>query len=274
MEMMGVKTVAITRSGDDAREFVARAEEGGMHPIPLPTIRLVERGGNTAGEFLEEVRRYDPDYCVFMSSKAVRLLFDSARRASVLDQLLLAVANTTVVAVGPVTKATLAEQGIRANHMPERTFSSVGIGEVFSGLGAPGRRVLVPRSAASTPFLRELLQKMGLDVREVLLYDVQAVRDDPAWDDFAERLSQSAVDGMIFTSASSVRAFFEIMEGYRGRSELLADLGGLEVVAIGPFTADELTEFGVSSAVAQAHTVRGAFDALSNILSWKPEDSA
>lgn len=255
------KTIAITRSREDAAEFIAMAEKSGARPIPLPTIQLVETGKDTAGKFLEQVQRYDPDYCVFMSSKVVRLLFDSASRSSIGDRLRLAIANTTAVAVGPVTKASLAEHGIRARHMPERTFSSVGVGEVLSAICSEGEKVIVPRSGAATPFLGDLLRKIGLDVLEVRLYDVRAAGRGPAWDGFAKMLSESAVDGIVFTSASSVRGFFEIMQKYRERERLAKELAKTRVVAIGPFTADELAQFGLDSAVARVHTVAGAFEA-------------
>ena len=109
----------------------------------------------------------------------------------------LAIANTTVIAVGPATRAALQKHGIKTNNMPARTFSSVGVGEVLTRLGAVGRKALVPRSSASTPFLRDLLQKIGLDVKELHMYDVRAVADTPDWDDFAQLFLQSAVDGII-----------------------------------------------------------------------------
>ena len=57
------------------------------------------------------------------------------------------------------------------NHQPT-TYSSVGVGEEFTKLNAVGKKVIVPRSGASTPFLKELLSKIGIDVLEIHLYDV------------------------------------------------------------------------------------------------------
>ncbi len=262
--MLHKKTIAITRSKDDAKEFIAMAEKRGARPIALPTIQLVARSPDIADEFLDQMQQYDPDYCIFMSSKAVRLLFDSANDK---PRLQLAIANTTVIAVGPVTRAALQKHGIKTNHMPARTFSSVGVGEVLTRLGAVGRKALVPRSSASTPFLRDLLKKIGLDVQELHVYDVRAVADTPDWDGFAQLFLQSAVDGIIFTSASSVRGFFEIMQRHHGKEALLEGLKGMKVVSIGPFTADELAEHGVQGTTAQVHTVPGALDAITDAVS-------
>ncbi len=265
MEAMN-RTIAITRSPDDAAEFVSLAEGEGIMTYALPTIQLVSRGLQIVDEFLGHAAEYSPDYSVFMSSKAVRLLFETARQNSKLDELRLAVANTAVVAVGPKTGEALKEQGIRVNQMPPKTYSSVGVGEVFTGLNAVGKKVIIPRSGASTPFLKELLNKIGLDVLEVHLYDVCAFQDTTEWNGFRKAFSEGAVDGVVFTSASSVRGFFDIMSRDHDAAALSSYLQKTAVVAIGPFTADELKKFGVPNKISQVHTVSGAFDTLKDLL--------
>lgn len=263
--MIRGKTIAITRSEQDSEEFIGLMQESNATPLMLPTINLVSRGEGIVGEFLDEVKKYDPDYTVFMSSKAVRLLFDTAKKSSRFDDLRLAVANTTVVSVGPKTREALESYGVRTSHMPDR-YSSVGIGEVFTALNAAGRRVLVPRSGASTPFLKQLLSKIGLDVRELKLYDVQAAETTEQWQRFSGMLLDGQIDGLIYTSASSVRAFFEITDRDHDRSDILAALQKTGVIAIGPFTAIELDRFGVKHTVSQVHTVPGALEAARAIL--------
>jgi len=262
-----MKSIAITRSEVDAAGFADLAKRKGFNPIPLRTIELVERNDDTATTLLEDMREYGPDHCIFMSSKAVNLLFNSARKSSQIADLRLAIANTIVTAVGPITRDALEREGIRANYMPERRFSSVGVGEVLSRFGSLGDKVLVPRSGASTPFLRDLLLKMGFDVKESYLYDVKAAPSTPAWEEFARALAESEIDGIIFTSASSVRGFFEILTMHHKKENVLEMLQGSCIVSIGPFTADELLEFGVQSITSENHTIRGAFDTISKILS-------
>ena len=70
----------------------------------------------------------------------------------------LAITNTIVIAVGPKTKEALEDEKIKVSYMPTR-YSSVGVGEVFTRLNAVGKKVIVPRSGASTPFLKDLLEK-------------------------------------------------------------------------------------------------------------------
>ena len=259
--MLDGKTIAITRSKDDASEFISLARTNNATPVPLPTIELVSKGEKIVDEFLESVTKYDPDYSVFMSSKAVKLLFDTAKNVGKLEKLQLAVANTVVMSVGPKTTIALESEGIKVNHQPT-TYSSVGVGEEFTKIHAVGKKVIVPRSGASTPFLKELLNKIGIDVLEIHLYDVCAFRDTTQWNGFRELFSQNKVDGIVFTSASSVRGFFEIMSKDYEMDALLDNLEKLSVVSIGPFTSNELKKFKVKNTVAEVHTVAGAFDAM------------
>jgi len=264
--MLEGKTIAITRSKDDSSEFIDLVTNHNAKPIPLPTIELISKGEKIVDEFLNSVKQYNPDYSVFMSSKAVSLLFDTAKKTSKFEALQLAVANTIVMAVGPKTKIALENEGIKTAYMPN-IYSSVGVGELFTKLHAVGKKVIVPRSGASTPFLKELLEKIGIDVKEIYLYDVCAFRDTSQWNEFRILFSQNEIDGIVFTSASSVRAFFEIMCKDYDENSLLNNLGKLSVVAIGPFTADELQKFNVKNTVSQVHTVSGAFDTIKNIFS-------
>lgn len=264
--MLEGKTIAITRSEDDSEEFIRLMQKDKAKPITLPTIELVSKGEKIVDEFLDSIKNYDPDYSVFMSSKAVKLLFDTAKNVSKYEKLQLAVANTIVMAVGPKTKTALENEGIRVSYMPKR-FSSVGVGEVFTRLNAVGKKVIVPRSGASTPFLKDLLNKIGLDVKEIYLYDVCAFSDTTQWNEFRKLFSQNSVDGIIFTSASSVRAFFEIMRKDYDVKTLEKNLKATKIVSIGPFTADELKKFNVENIIAEVHTVPGAFDKIKNIFS-------
>jgi len=264
--MINGKTIAITRSEEDASEFIELVQQNNAKPIPLPTIELVSKGEMIVDEFLESIKNYDPDYSVFMSSKAVKLLFDTAKQIGKLEKLQLAVANTMVMSVGPKTTNALEAEGIKVNFQPT-TYSSVGVGEEFTRIHAVGKKVIVPRSGASTPFLKELLNKIGIDVMEIHLYDVCAFRDTSQWNEFRKLFAENKIDGIVFTSASSVRAFFEIMLKDYDEESLLKKLESSSIVAIGPFTADELKNFHVKNMVSQVHTVPGSFDTIKEALS-------
>lgn len=264
--MLDGKTIAITRSKDDASEFIALTEQNNAIPIPLPTIELVSKGEKIVDEFLNLVKSENPDYSVFLSSKAVKILFDTAKNIGKFEILQLTVANTVVMSVGPKTTTTLNTYGIKVNHEPKNS-SSIGVGEEFSQIHAVGKKVIIPRSGASNSFLKELLNKIGIGVVEIHLYDVCAFRDTAQWNGFRELFSQSKIDGVVFTSASSVRGFFEIMLKDYEKSDLIDRLSKLSLVCIGPFTSEELKKLDVPYVVSEIHTVAGAFDTMKISLS-------
>jgi uroporphyrinogen-III synthase len=72
------------------------------------------------------------------------------------------------------------------------------------------------------------------------------------------------VDAVIFTSASSVGSFFEIMEKL-GNSGLQLD-SLTKAVSIGPFTSKELKGRNVKYFEAEEHTVAGALELAKKIV--------
>ena len=185
MQVQG-KTIAITRPAEDAMEFISLMESHGGQVIPLRTIEVAASTETIGREFLSSLEKFDPDYCAFLSSKSVRVLFESAKKESMYDEMVSAVKNTSVVAVGPRTQKELRSFGIRAAHMPEN-YSSIGLGEMFTSMSSEGKKIIMPRSSASKSFLKELLEKIGMHVLEVRTYGVRAASDTSGWDSFAEK---------------------------------------------------------------------------------------
>ncbi len=200
-----------------------------------------------------------------MSSNAVKILFNTAKSVNLYDKLILAVANTSVVAVGPKTKKILEDHGIRVKLIP-KTYSSVGIGEILTSVGAVGKRAIIPRSGASKPFLKQLLQKIGIHVTEMHMYNPQPVDDTFEWKEFRPLFASGKIHGIIYTSASSVRAFFDAMSKEYTSDALVEKFTVIKVVAIGPFTKIELEKKCIPCTMAQVHTISGAITTLTSMF--------
>jgi uroporphyrinogen-III synthase len=72
------------------------------------------------------------------------------------------------------------------------------------------------------------------------------------------------MDAIIFTSASNVNSFLEIMAKV-SKDELQLD-SITKVISIGPFTSKALKERGIECFEAEEHTVRGALQIAKQIL--------
>jgi uroporphyrinogen-III synthase len=232
-------------------------EQGGW-AIALPVIEIVPRGPEVVEEFLDKLRKKKHYYCAFMSQQAVNILFDVAH-----DKIAPLLESTTVIAVGPKTKQSLEERGIKVGLILEK-FSSFGLVDLMSGVGSCGKKIIIPRSAAASDLATKALIRLGMDVDEILLYTVRTRAIEPIWKEFCELLSKKRVDAIIFTSTSNVNSFFEIMEKISNDRLQLDNV--TKVVSIGPFTTKALKDRGIRCFEAEEHTVRGALQIAEQIL--------
>jgi uroporphyrinogen-III synthase len=256
------KTLAITRSERDAEEFSRLVAAEGGKAIALPTIEIVPAGRQAAREFLDKLHDKKHDYCAFMSSQAVSVLFELASKSEIIS----ALESTAVIAVGPKTRQSLEERGISVRLMPEK-FSSAGLVELLllSGAKPAGKKIIIPRSGAANEFATEALTKIGMQVDEVSLYSVRTCAPSSAWGEFSALLLRKKVDAVIFTSASSVGSFFEIMAKISPGHPRLDSV--TRVVSIGPFTSKELRGRGIIKCFeVKEHTVKGALELAKNIV--------
>lgn len=255
------KTLAITRSERDAEEFSRLVATEGGKAIALPTIEIVPAGPQAAREFLDKLHDKKYDYCAFMSSQAVSVLFELASKSEIIS----ALESTAVIAVGPKTRQSLEERGISVRLMPEK-FSSAGLVELLlSGAKPAGKKIIIPRSGAANEFATEALTKIGMQVDEASLYSVRTCAPSSAWGEFSALLLRKRVDAVIFTSASSVGSFFEIMAKISPGHPRLDSV--TRVVSIGPFTSKELRGRGIIKCFeVKEHTVKGALELAKNIV--------
>jgi uroporphyrinogen-III synthase len=253
------KILAITRSEHDAEEFSRLVSDEGGRSIALPTIEVLPSGPEAAKEFLARLQMRKHDYCAFMSSQAVDVLFDLADR----DEILSALDVTNVVAVGPKTRMSLEEHGVKVKLMPTK-FSSGGLVELFSGLHPVGKKIIVPRSGAANEWVVNALSELGMTVDAVLLYTVRACSPSPIWHEFLPLLKQGRVDALVFTSASSVDGFFDIVGKISTDEVHLNRL--TRVISIGPLTSSELRKKGMEFVEADVHTVKGTFELVRGLV--------
>lgn len=252
------KVLAITRSERDAKEFLQLVREQGGMAIALPAIEIVPKGPEVAEQFIDKLRKKKHYYCAFMSQQAVNILFDLAR-----DKIAPVLKSTTVIAVGPKTKQSLEEHGIKVGLVLEK-FSSFGLIDLLSRIEPAGKKIIIPRSGAANNFATDALIRLGMDVDEILLYTVRTRAVEPIWKEFCDLLLQKRVDAIIFTSASNVNSFFEIMDRV-SKDELQLD-SITQVVSIGPFTSKVLRDRGIECFEAEEHTVRGALQIAKQVL--------
>ena len=267
---MNSKLLAITRKDPDAQEFSRLVGSQGGKTILLPTIDIMPSDPGVIEEFISIIRKGKHDYCAFMSSRAVEVLFDLAEKTNKVEEIILVLNSTIIVAIGPKTRSSLIGHGIDVKMMPEE-YSSEGLVYLFSKMDndiVKGKRIIIPRSVKSKELVRKALSDLGMTVEELFLYDVKTSCTNTIWQDFFALLKQKKVDGIIFTSASTVESFFEIMLTLSYNTYSL--LGNVKaIIAIGPATSEELRKRNIKPLEAKEHTIRGTFELAKIALSEK-----
>jgi uroporphyrinogen III methyltransferase/synthase len=180
------------------------------------------------------------------SPNAVRLLFDVLTGAGRDAR---ALANATVAAIGPGTAAALAEHGIVADVVPERSIAEALV-EALLDFDVAGRPVLIARGAQARDVLPDALRDRGAKVDVVALYETVPEQADP---DALETARDA--DYVTFTSSSTVKSFVDAVgDRFPERAR---------VVSIGPVTSEAVRQAGLSVDVeAGRHDPDGLVEAL------------
>jgi uroporphyrinogen III methyltransferase/synthase len=237
--------VVVTRARAQASGLAATLGALGAEVIELPVIRIVPRIDSP--KVREAVRSIHTYALVCLTSpNGAGLLFEALADAGRDAR---ALANATVAAIGPGTAAALAERGVRADVVPERSVAEALV-EALGDLEVEGRPILVARAAEARDVLPQALRERGGQVDVVALYETALEQPDPEAIEAALE-----ADYVTFTSSSTVRNFVEAVRG--GVPERA------RVVSIGPVTSQAAREAGIRvDAEAERHDLDGLVEAL------------
>jgi uroporphyrinogen III methyltransferase/synthase len=219
--------VVVTRARAQASGVAATLRALGADVVELPAIRIESR--IDAPEVRDAVADLHSYALVCLTSpNGVHLLFE-AMAAQGRDARSLA--NATVAAIGPGTAAALAEHGVTADLVPERSIAE-SLVEALAEVDVAGRPVLVARAAEARDVLPDALRERGAELDVVSLYETVAEDPDP------EAVAEAAsADYVTFTSSSTVRNLLAAIGDHFPRSA--------RIVSIGPVTSEAAREAGL-----------------------------
>ncbi|HEU4444800.1 MAG TPA: uroporphyrinogen-III synthase [Nitrososphaeraceae archaeon] len=265
------RIIAITTSGRSIDEYLDRVTAGGGRLIALPTIDIVPAGPEVVKKFVQVITSRKHEFCVFLSSNAVDALFNLARKTSNFGELVSLLNSRTIIAIGPKTKKRLEDYRVKVHVMPEE-YSTRGLIEMLkSDITLVKRKsIIIPRSSESDSSLKKSLLNLGMEtVDEIFLYSVKTSEaGNNVWKEFVSLLNARMLDCIVFTSASSVKAFFKILQNNHSLSNIQDKLNGIKmIIALGPLTWQELERLGVQSTISDIHTINGAFEVAKRNLS-------
>ena len=164
--------------------------------IHRPFIKLVPIEDYTVADaVLKNLTSYD--WIVFTSTNGVKFFFERLNAVG-LDAR--ALNSNKVAAIGATTAEVLRSVGILADMQPKLE-SSAGLLEEFDKVGVKGAKILLVKPEVGSPVLFERLTAAGAEVEIVVVYKNVDIEPEPTDFDY--------IDQILFTSASTVRAFIK-----------------------------------------------------------------
>ena len=249
------KRIVVTRSREQAGEFIDMLEERGAEAIAAPTIRIAPPEDPAALE-AACAAAHTFDWIVFTSANGVDAFMDRLLAAGDVRDL----KGVKICTTGAATAARVARYGIRVELTPAE-FRAEAVAEALNASGSlEGVRILLPRADIARDLLAEELRQAGAIVEDVIAYrTLTASAEQDGDQDLYRMLLDRQIDAVTFTSASTVQNFVKLV----GREQAADLLRGTVVASIGPVTAEAALQLGITTTVMPAHyTIPDLVDAL------------
>ncbi len=240
------KRYVTTRPAGRSSALASRLRQEGAEVIELPVIRVRPLAQNQA--LMEAVLKPDAYDCiVFTSPAGVDIFFDALREVGKDGRSLCGI---TLAVIGTGTGGALEKRGILADEMPA-VYSGEALGALLGERLADQARVLIPRSDIGNPRLVEVMEETarahGRSLRVTDLSVYETVYEKNELVDVAGMLRAGELDGVFFTSASTVRGFLAANPG--------VETPAVTALCIGEMTAQAAKETGMQVHISREATI-------------------
>ena len=251
------RRVVVTRAEGDTSEIIQRLEQLGATCVEFPAIAVVPRRLKPQVEHTLAEQLATFDWVIFTSAHGVKALMGLLARQGKDTR---AFGACRICAIGPKTASVLEHLGITPDLVPP-SFSTKGVSAAFRRIPLTGAKILIPRSSLAVgDALAKELRARGAAVSEIPLYDT--ILPQVPKQVLRQRLGDGPVDIVTFTSSSTVRNFFLLLEqaGFQPRRIL----NGARIACIGPQTAAAAKQAGLAVHILprRAWTIDGLVEAL------------
>jgi len=242
------RKIVVTRSRAQASEFVEQIESLGAEAVEMPTIRIADpQDFGPLDSAIEEIESFD--WIVLTSVNAVgrfiRRLLDCGRDIRDLK-------GIKICAIGSATSEEVRKYHLRVDLVPPKYVAESIIESLKEAGAIEGKRFLLPRADIARSLLPDEIKKLGGEALEVDVY--RTMIEEEADDDIVQRLLESEIDIVTFTSSSTVRSFARLL----GKDRLEKLIPKTRFISIGPITTNTAEELGIPiHAEADRHDIPG-----------------
>ncbi|MFS0822515.1 uroporphyrinogen-III synthase [Bacillus sp. 1P02SD] len=200
------KTILNTRGKSAAAAFSKKILAAGGTPIEIPLLTFQKPKDTTIiAETIKNLHRYE--WLVFTSKNGVDFFFEFYDQ--VLEKVTKNIPMPKIAVVGSKTEKTLLAKGYRPVLVPDE-FIAEGLFESLRPYVMPGVRFLLARGNLSRSFLVDELTKHGAVATDLIVYET--VGDSRDKEHLITLLKEKQIDIITFTSPSTVKQFYKIVE--------------------------------------------------------------
>lgn len=229
------KTIVVTRSENQAEEFILQLKNLGGKTIALP---LISTSPINQSELLRNLSDHHFDWVIFTSPNAVKFFFESIAP----DKF-----NSKIAVVGSKTQEVIKDLGLIIDFIPTKFIAK----QLAEELPLEGQEhIFIPRSTLAKNDAVEILEHRACTVTTLAIYENCSVNHTK---DHLKAIFDQKIDFITFTSGSTIDSFIA----------LGIELNKEQVICIGPETAKVASQHNISvTAIASPHNIIGMIEAI------------
>ncbi len=242
------KRIAVTRTRQQAGEFVERLRALGADAFELPTIRIEPpRNKREFYELVADSHIYD--WIIFTSPNGAdaffKAFFEIYRDAR-------DIGCARIAAIGPATAERVRSYHLQVDVQPEKYVAEAIVEALQKETSLENLQILLARAEGAREVLAEELTRLGAIVDEAVAY-----RTVPETNDVTggiKRFREEGADMITFTSSSTVENFLALK---------LPMPRDIKTASIGPITSKTMRSLGLTVDVeAKQHDIPGLVEAI------------
>ena len=227
--------VLVTRAQSQSSVFAQRLCKQGADVSEVPLIKIVPpKSWRSLDLAIKNLERYD--WVIFTSVNGAQFF---AKRFAKLSKKKFPKIKTC--AIGPSTASALKKFNIPVTRRAEK-YISESVLDLFKTVR--GKNILIVRAKEAREILPQTLKKRGATVSIATAY--QTLKNSSVKNNLNALLTQK-IDCVTFTSASTVRYFFNVLQNKKMKQNIVA-------AAIGPITSATLNQFGWTAEIVPAQS--------------------
>ncbi len=250
LPLAGVKVVVL-RDESNSLELAKKIWDLGGEVVFFPVISFRKLSLDNILNDVCNFSSLEDELLVFTSPRGVKFFFDEIMAR---DMDVRCVGMRKFAVIGPSTADRLRDYGIKADIMPER-YVAEALAE--SIIREKPTRVFLLRAQKARDVLPEILEKNGIDVKIVPIYETLSVEHS------LEEIEEiKDADYFLFTSSSTVENLIKLLPDLK----IIAQKG----ISIGPVTTSTMKKYKVEPVKeSKIHTIEGVLDTLIEVVKNK-----